>query len=632
MRYQPLFASVAVLALSAPALAATENVVVTATRTPQPSKITGVSINVISSEDLKLQQIAIVSDALIQVPGVTIVRNGGIGQTTTLGLRGSPPSQSLTLIDGVRINDPSSVDDQALLGDVLVNNIDRIEVLRGPQSTLYGSEAIGGVVNILTQRGGDTPFALDASAEGGSFDTWHLNAGAHGSAGIVDYGAALNWYDTGGISAADRLAGNIEKDGYRNFGAAGNVRINASDMLSIDLRAYYTDAHSDFDGFPPPFFIFSDTAEYGTNTLFAGYAGVNLSLFDDRFRNRFAFITSDADRHTFDPTSIPLETFFAKGTATRFEYQGIFEVNAANELTFGAESERTHLSTASIFSFGTTTGSKTITGYYAQWQTTLFDSLTLTGGVRLDDDSQFGSHTSVKLAAAWQVGDTTTLRANYGDGFKAPSLYQLFSEFSKPIGTLKPETARGWEAGVDQFFLNGNARASLTWFERHTRNQIDFFSCFFVVSPECTLRGAVGGYYDNLDRSRSTGLETEVEVSLPDGLSATVNYSYLEPVNQISGLDLARRPRNSANAIVTWSSGVWTAGASLTYVGPRWNDDFAFTRLSSNTTANLFASYQLTEQFQLFARVENVFDETSEPAGGYGRMPRAYTVGLRAAL
>ncbi len=633
MRRTFFLSTIALLAVATSAAAGTETVVVTATRTPQQARVTGTSITVIDGDELKTQQIAVLSDALTQVPGTTIVRNGGIGQTTTLGLRGAPPGQSLVLVDGVRLNDPSSVDDQALLGDVLVHNIDRMEVLRGPQSTLYGSAAIGGVVNIITKRGGGTPFALNASAEGGSYDTWHLNAAANGTAGSVDYGAALNWYDTGGISAADRRAGNPEADGYRNFGAAGNVRINASDMVSIDLRAYYTDAHSQFDGFPPPFFSFADTAEYGTNTLLAGYAGVNLTLFDGRFLNRFGFAGSDADRHNYDPTSIPLETFFAKGTAARFEYQGTFEVTDRNELSFGVESERTHLSTASIFSLGTTTGNKTITGYYAQWQSTLFDTLTLTGGVRLDDDSQFGNHTSMKIAAAWQMGDSTTLRANYGDGFKAPTLYQLFSEFSKPTGSLQPETARGWEAGIDQSFLDGDARASLTWFERKTRNQIDFFSCFFVVSPECALRGAVGGYYDNLDRTKSNGLEAEATAKIGDDLNASVNYTWLEPVNQLSGLDLARRPRNSANAVMTWLPATdWTVGTSVTYVGPRWNDDFAFTRLSSNTTVNLFGSWQMSEQFQLFARVENLFDERSEPAGGYGRMGRAFTGGIRAAL
>ncbi len=235
-----------------------ETVVVTATRTPQPVNVTGESVSVITGDDLQTQQIGVVTDALAETPGLTVNRNGGIGQTTSVSIRGAETGQTLVLIDGVRMNDPSSVDDQAILGDVLVNNIDRIEVLRGPQSTLYGSDAIGGVVNILTKRGGDAPFAVDASAEGGSFDTWHVNAAANGTAGDVDYGAAVNYLDTGGISAADARNGNSESDPYRNFGAAANTRVHLADNFSLDLRGYYTDTHTAFDGFPPPNFAFQD--------------------------------------------------------------------------------------------------------------------------------------------------------------------------------------------------------------------------------------------------------------------------------------------------------------------------------------------------------------------------------------
>src|SRR5205823_10034446 len=126
----------------------------------------------------------------------------------------------------------------------------------------------------------------------------------------------------------------------------------------------------------------------------------------------------------------------------------------------------------------------------------------------------------------------------------------------------KPETAHGWEVGIDQRFFDNDARVSLTWFDRKTSNQIDFFSCFFVVSPECALRGAVGGYYDNLDRTSSQGLEAEVAFALPEGFSATFNYTYLEPVNELTGFDLGRRPRNAANAVLTWVSGDWSAGGS----------------------------------------------------------------------
>ena len=209
---KPLLSLTAILLASAaspPAFANdVETVVVSATRTPQPENITGESISVLDLQTLQDLQTVSLTDALALTPGIVVDRNGGIGQNTSISIRGAETGQTLVLIDGVRINDPSGTDDGAILGDVLVNNIDRVEVLRGPQSTLYGSNAIGGVVDILTKRGGPSPFGITATAEGGSFDTYHLNATADGTTGGLDYGAAANFIHTNGISAADKRNGN----------------------------------------------------------------------------------------------------------------------------------------------------------------------------------------------------------------------------------------------------------------------------------------------------------------------------------------------------------------------------------------------------------------------------------------
>ncbi len=608
-----------------------ETVVVTATRTPQPLEVTGSSMSVITADDLATQQTVVVTDILSQTPGLTVVRNGGPGQTTTVSIRGAEAGQTLALIDGVRINDPSSVDDQAILGDLMVNNIDRIEVLRGPQSTLYGSDAIGGVVNVLTRRGGDVPFAVTASAEGGSFDTWHLNAGANGTVSGLEYGAAVNFLDTGGISAADANNGNSEADGTRNFGATMNTRYHINDDLSVDLRGYYTQSHTEIDGFPPPNFSFQDDAEFGTASLVAGYAGVNLALMGGRFQNRLAFIASESDRKFFGEFDFftnaysPDENFFARGDATRIEYQGIFDIDKDTQLTFGAETQRVGLSTQSLqFDPGPTTGSRRTTGYYAQVQSTVFDQLTLTGGVRLEDDDEFGTHTSVKLAGAWNIpGYDTTLRANYGDGFKAPTLYQLFSQYKNPFHDLKPETANGWEVGVDHFFLGGQARASLTYFKRRTHNQIDFL-------PTSTFPF---GYYENLDRTRASGLEAEVEMRLSEALSVSADFTNMATKDLVTGLDLARRPDNSASATVTWlATKDLTLGGTLVFVGPRFDDRGNFTRLANNTTVNLFGSYALIDKTELFARVENLLCQDNEPVFGYGRPGTAAYAGIRTAF
>jgi vitamin B12 transporter len=608
-----------------------ETVVVTATRTPQPAGITGESVSVVTGADLQIQQIDVVTDALAEIPGVSVSRDGGVGQTTSVNIRGAETGQTLVLIDGVRLNDPSSVDDQAVLGDLLVNNIDRIEVLRGPQSTLYGSDAIGGVVDILTKRGGAEPFAVNASAEGGSFDTWHLNAAANGTAGDVEYGAAANYFDTNGISAADARNGNTETDPYRNLGATMNTRVHLSDILSVDLRGYYTQSHTDFDGFPPPNYTFRDDPEFGTASLIAGYAGVNLSLLDGRFTNRVAFIGSESNRKDFGEFDFftnafsPTENFFARGDAQRFEYQGTFDIDKANQLVFGAETQRVAISTQSLeFDPGPTHGSKRINGYYAQYQSTLFDQLTLTGGVRLDDDSEFGTHTSVKLAGAWNIpGWDTTLHANYGDGFKAPTLYELYSQYKNPFHALKPETAQGYEVGLDHMFLDNRVRASLTWFERHTGEMIEFVDTFTYPY----------GYYDNVARSRSRGIEAEFDAKLTDTLSVSADWTNMSSKDLTTGLDLARRPDNTASGTVTWKPlDKLTLGGSVVFQGARYDNGGNSTSDQADTTVDLFGSYVVFGKTEVYARVENLMDQDEEPVAGYGRTGRAVYAGVRTAF
>ncbi|HVU22246.1 MAG TPA: TonB-dependent receptor [Rhizomicrobium sp.] len=629
-----LLATSALIALSASAIAdeATtdlETIVVTATRTPQPIEKTGASISVVTADDLKNQQTTVLTDILAETPGLTVNRNGGVGQPTSISLRGAETGQTVVLIDGVRINDPSATDEGAILSDLFVNNIDRVEILRGPQSTLYGSDAMGGVVNILTKRGGDTPFGGTASAEGGSFDTFHLNAAANGTTDNVEYGAALNWFDTGGISAADSRNGNSEADGYENFGATFNTRAHFGEDWSLDLRGYYTRGHDDFDdNFPPPLFRIADSAANNTNEMFAGYAGVNVSL--GMLQNRVALIATSATRDYFDSASDTVhKNYDYGGSATRLEYQGIVDFNDTNQLTFGAESEERsfrndNYGTFTFFSPPVQLGHDRISSGYAQMQTTLFDQLTLTGGMRYDDDQEFGGHTSLKLAGAWNIpGWDTTLRANYGDGFKAPSLYELYSLYKNPFHALKPETATGWEVGADHTFLDGGLRTSLTYFERHTHNQIDFVSTF---TPPY-------GYYENLDRTRASGIEAEIAAKLGDTLTVSADYTNLTAKNVLTGTELARRPHNSASGTITWlPMPKLTLGTSATFVGDRFDDGGNFTPLDRNTTVNVFGSYAIADRLELFGRVENLFDERNEPVAGYGRMGLGAYGGIRAAF
>jgi vitamin B12 transporter len=625
---------------SLPALADNiESVVVSATRTQQPQDKTGESVSVLDSGTLRNLQTVSLTDALALTPGIVVNQNGGIGQPTAVSIRGADTGQTLVLIDGVRINDPSGTDSGAILGDVLVNNTDRVEVLRGPQSTLYGSDAIGGVIDIFSRRGGDSPFALVASAEGGSYDTYHLNTAASGTAGAVDYGAAANFIHSNGISAADKRNGNSETDGYRNLGLTGNVRVHLNDAISLDLRGYYTDAKSDFDDnslfFPP--FLTLDSAAYNTNRFFAGYAGLNVDLLGGKFHNRLAAMHTDSNREFFDSFfdfGVHMRDAQDKGKATRFEYQGTVDLSPDDQLVFGAEDERT--SFAGVGTFSNDRGHATIYSFYGQYQKTLFDELTLTGGVRYDHHSRFGSHTSLKFAGAWQITGTTTLHANYGDGFKAPSLYQLFSQYGQD--TLAPEKAHGWETGLAQMFLDGRARASVTYFQRRTTNLIDFVTPNCLPTPPATPPAICAtrpfGFYDNVGRARVHGFEVELAGKITDTLSLAANYTDLDSKNPDTGLRLNRRPRNDASATLMWAPSNWSVGGSIDYVGKQ-IDQYdtstvpvtAFTN-GSHTLVNLFGQYGFG-QWSLYARVGNLFAAHYEPLIGYGAPGRTVFAGVR---
>lgn len=618
---------------------ALDPIVITATRTAQPLDRTGSSMSVISAEDLATQQLAFVSDALAQTSGLSVTREGGPGQLTSVFIRGAESGESLTLIDGIRINDPSAPDGAPVLGDLLVNNIDRIEVLRGPQSTLYGSDAIGGVVNILTQRGGAQPFVGSLEAQGGTYDTYRLNGAAHGSIDALEYGGAINYYDTAGVPAACTCDGNTMPAGYRNFGATANLRFHASDEISIDLRGFYLKSHTDIAGYPPPNYTLEDDGEFGRDQLVAGYAGINGSWLDGHVTQRIALIASDSDRRFYGEfgdsapyTFTPTQNFYAEGGSTRLEYQGVVSVDPDNQLTYGAERQLSTINTASIYDTtpAPITGRDRLTGYYGQWQSTLAQQLTLTGGVRYDEDQQFGDHTSIKLAAAWQIPDgATVLRASYGDGFKAPTLYQEFSSYSNPLSTLQPEKAIGWEMGLDHDLVDKKLRASVTYFSRTEHDLIDFDDCY-TSDPGCVLRPA--GYYYNVDRVSVRGVETGLLARPAPGWSAWLNYTNLRAIDELTGLSLPRVPHVTDNAGLSWSNKGTSLGASYGFVGARFDDAANFTPLSSSENVSVFGSIGLASSLQVIARVDNLFKNRSEPAAGYGYVGEAFYAGLRLTL
>ncbi len=595
-------------------LTETPTIVVTAVGVDQRLDESGQAITLLTREDLETRQSTSVADLLSTTPGITVSRAGGPGQTTAVRIRGAEDSQTLVLIDGVRVNDPASPGGAFDFGNLLTGNIDRIEVLRGPNSVPWGSQAIGGVVNIVTAPVN----GANLRAEYGYRNSKQIVGQAGGAFGIVTASLGGGYFDDDGISA---YKNGTERDGYRQY--AGNARVGVafSDTVSLDLRGYYADSKVQFDGFPPPFYSFADTAEFSKTQQAFGYAGLNVALFGGALKNRIAFTLSDTARDSFDPAFGTAPSFIARGRVERFEYQGDATISDGLRAVFGVERETSRFrDDVSRYGTGVTSG-------YLQAILKPFDALTLTGGVRVDDHKTYGTQTTVSSNAALRLGSGTIIRASYGEGFKAPTLYQLFSDYGND--TLKPETAQSYDVGIEQSLIDGTLKAGITAFRRNTTNQIDFFGCFGSTNPRCATRPF--GFYDNIARTRAEGVEAFLEIRPTSNLTVAANYSLTDATNRLTGQALLRRPKNSINASIDWTARDWLKlGASVQTVSDSVDGFGGTIRLDGYTLAAIRAAVPIGDHFELYGRVENLFDVKYETVSGYGTLGRNAHIGVRA--
>ncbi len=604
--------------------------VVTATRTATPIEKVGVSVTVLTQPAIEASQAISVTELLAQTPGVSFTRNGGPGTSTSLNIRGAETQHTVVLIDGVKLNDPSSTQGGFNSGNLLVGDIARVEILRGAQSTLWGSQAIGGVVNIVTADP-TVPFTSSVDVEAGARKTGYLRAGVGGASDKITWRVAGGYYTTDGFSAY-KLG--KEKDGYQNAGLSGRFRVALSENVSAEVRSVYSKGKNDFDGFNV------DDAEFGRTEELVVYTGLNFALLDGRWNNRVGYAYTDTDRENINPArpAVPL-TFDAAGKNKRWEYQGVFAVNDTVTATFGAESENANMRTRSP---STTTpnpafrtGKVGVDSVYGQVQAEVVKGLTLTAGVRYEDHDTYGSHTLGQVAAAWALNEgNTVLRASFGQGFRAPGLYELYSEYGNL--TLSPEKFDSWETGVEQRFFGGKARASATWFHREADNEIRFFSCSTgSTDPLCSPGGVFRfGYYNNILKTKAQGLELVGEVKPVEGLTLTGNYTYTDAETDSGankGKQLTRRPKNMGNLSATYR---WPVKLSTTvavrYVGKTFNNDTNTVTVKGYTLVDLRASYPINQTLEVFGRVENAFDKDYQTILNYGTPGRGAFLGLRA--
>ncbi|GGE03316.1 TonB-dependent receptor [Polymorphobacter glacialis] len=622
-----LLATVSVLATAGHADEAPDTIVVTANRSPQPIERVGQSITVIDSAEIARRQTANVVDILRTVPGVAISRNGGIGSSTSVYIRGADSDQTVALIDGVKLNDPSSPGGGFNFGNLLVGNIDRIEVLRGSQSVLWGSQAIGGVINMITRQPSED-LAINAHGEYGYRNTAQIVGNVSGKAGPLSASAGAGYFRTDGISNFSEDRGGTEKDGYENFGANANLNLALSEAISIDARGWFSNGEVGIDGFPAPSFAFGDTLETSTAREIVAYTGINAALLDGRFRNRAGFAFTDSRRRNDDTGT---ETFAGDGRNERFEYQGVFDIAKGWQATAGLERETSRFSTSS-YGGPVTKGRARLDSIYGQLLASPVAGMTLTAGVRHDDHDRFGGATTFGGSGVYTVAATgTTIRASYSEGFKAPSLFQLQSEYGNQA--LRPERSTGWDAGITQRALDGAIEASATYFKRDTTDLINFVSCSRPLTGICA--GRPFGTYDNVAKARADGAELVLALRPVDALRVQANYTYVNAVNRSPGNVnfgklLVRRPQHSVSTVVDyrWPFGLET-GATLTHVGASFDNANNKRKVEGYVLADIRASFPITTGVEVYGRIENLFDERYETIFRYGQPGRAGYAGVR---
>lgn len=624
--------SVSALTLSVPAYAqATDDVMVAdykidpatitviATGSETPLAKTGQAVTVITAAEIQSIQGPDITRVLERVPGLTITRNGGPGSFTGVRLRGSDAEQVLVLVDGVRLEDVSAPSGGFDFGTLTPGGVERIDVLRGSNSIVWGSAAIGGVIAVQSRDFN----GVEASAELGANDSYLADA----SAGLSsDFGAlTLNggYSRTDGVSAA---AVGTEPDGFRQWRVGGRGRVNLTQDLAIVATARYADTRTDIDGFgPPTYLVFGDTPEYQTTRQASGRVGLRYTGSDLTLNTGFAL--SDTKRDYFDPTFGTDPSYGYKGRSERVDLTGRLNLPADFTLDFGGDSEWTRFSST----FDAEAKANLTSGHaLLGWST---GRASLAAGVRVDDHSRFGTAWTFGANGSFELVEDLRLRASYGEGFKAPTLYQLLSDYGNE--GLNPERSKSYDAGLEWGAPYGKVHAAVTLFRRDSRNLITFVSCFGITTGICF--GRPNGTYDNVGLARAQGVEAQLGARPTDTLHLQAAYTYLETENRTRGTanfgkDLARRPAHALTLSSDWTSPLagLTLGADLRLVGDSFDNASNTRRLDGYALTTVRASFPITGKVELYGRVENVFDEAYETVANYGTWGRSAYIGIRA--
>ncbi len=596
-----------------------EKIVVTATKTEASQGSIGISNTIITGNEIKQTGKYTVLDVLRAQPGITVSQTGPHGGITNIYLRGSKPGHTLVMIDGVEVNDPMATDRSFNFAYLTTDNIERIEVIRGPQSTLYGSDAMGGVINIITKKGKGKP-KFEITSEGGEHNTFKESFGLNGATGNSDYSFMVSRVESEGISKAKDTS---ESDNYQNLTLSSRLGYKILDNAKLNIIFRHANTETDLDDG-----AYEDDPNYTAwYKDFAGKLEFAQDLkpwWDHKLSFSYLEVTRQYrdERDTVDTTE-DIQSWY-KGNNQKIEWQHNLSIAEIDKITAGFEYEEERGS-SSYRSRTTVTrfDRKTIKnkGYYLQNQFKLTERLFITPGIRIDDHQLFDTETTYRLSSSYLLPTQTRFKANWGTGFKAPSLYQLYStqDFGGgPIGdpNLAPDKSKSYDFGFEQNLLDDNLSFDITYFHNKFENMVDY---------DLTL-----SKYKNIGRAWTNGFEVNVSYKPIKNLKVGLNYTYMKTKDKTTGLKLVRRPENQIGFNINWIlADKVNFDLNTIYVGHTWNNSNNTQKVKPYTKVDFSVYYDLNNCLQLFGRIENLFDREYQEIRGYSTLGRSFYSGLK---
>jgi vitamin B12 transporter len=607
-----------------------DQIIVTGARTPLTINQLGSAATVITRDDIEQRQVRYVTDLLRAVPGFSISHTGVAGSQTQVRVRGSEANHVLVLIDGVRANDPAT-GDEFRWEYLTTGDIERVEIVRGPQSSLWGSDAMAAVVHIITRKGNGDP-AFNGYVEGGSFDT--SNAGLSGTFG------GPGWSVSAGIENLETEGSNIsrtgtEKDGSDITTASLAVQLNATNAVTLDFSLRVTDAYSQFD--PVDFFVtglpIDGDVATAADSLYA-QVGARIGTEDSRVAHRLSARYFDSDNRNLVDGS---KASSSASDRTTLMYQADISLGE-NILALALEHERTTFEQRGEIVFGDPNQIQEmdVTSIIADYQGLSHDRFTWLVSARFDDNSDFDDVVSGRLSLAYDVSNTTTLRGAVGTGYKNPTFTERFGFFpGQFIGNpeLKPESSTSFDIGIDQELLDGAMMLQASLFRQDLEDEINGF----VFDPMTFMSTA-----ENMPgTSTRSGAELSAQWRPNDSFDMGASYTYTDSKEENAlGEEVAevRRPRHAGALSLGYHTADrrFSAALAADYGGTRTDVFFPpFPEPSETVTLDsywlldLTLQYKITASSSLFARGSNLLDEDYEQVYGYQTPGRAAYLGIR---